>query len=154
MNELISDLRFHIPTLEIQRGWKASSKNSGQYHFHALNPIQGTFTNLASHELDVAFLLQNFNEFLDVQSCMVARDMSDKWIRFINGESWCEGGKVVVIEKNGVLSVDEDKYDMEYRGGRVSVLQEIDADKLWKLAEEWQGVRSERSQENGVKNKL
>lgn len=69
--------------------------------------------------------------------------MADQWITFANGEDWCDVGKVVVIGNEGVVKVDEEAYDDRFRGGRGKVLESIGAQKLWKVAELWQGVRSD-----------
>lgn len=105
------------------------------------------FTGLASHELDVAFLFQNFTKHFDDKSNQVARQMARQWIDFANGEGWCEAGSVVVVGHEGIEVVDEHEYDRRFRGGRGKVLGKIGTEKLWRLAEAWQGVRSEEMYE-------
>ncbi|KAF2253201.1 para-nitrobenzyl esterase [Trematosphaeria pertusa] len=143
--ELASELRFYLPTLAVHVGWKNVSppKLARRYHFHVPNPVEGAFKGLSSHELDVTFLLQNFNEHFDERGREVAQQMADQWITFANGEDWCDVGKVVVIGNEGVVKVDEEAYDDRFRGGRGKVLESIGAQKLWKVAELWQGVRSD-----------
>jgi hypothetical protein len=143
--QLSSELRFYLPSLTVHSGWRTFTppRNCGRYHFHVPNPIEGAFVGLESHEFDVACLLQNFDEYLDQRTKDVARQMADQWIRFTNGEGWCEENKVIVIGGVSVEEVDENEYDEQFRSGRGRILEKIGAEKLWKVAEEWQGVRSE-----------
>ena len=114
--------------------------------------MEGAFKGLSSHELDVAFLLQNFNGGFPERSREVARAMADQFIKFVNGESWVDEGKVVVFTDEGVDVVIEEEYDVLLRGGRGKVLEGIGNESLWRLAEAWQGVRAE--EEEGWKAKL
>jgi hypothetical protein len=107
------------------------------------NPFSGAYTGLASHELDVAYLLQNFNGVLDERNRGVARAMADRFVAFVSGEAWAAEGNVLVFDGEGVKEVDEGMYDEVYRQGRGEILGSIDAGKLWRVAEMWQGVRSE-----------
>jgi carboxylesterase type B len=142
---LASELRFYDPMRRAYRGWKTSEppRSAFRYHFHIPNPFEGGFKDIVSHELDVAFVLQNLNDKLDQQHRQVARDMADHFIRYIHGKPWAAPGKIIVFANEGVLEVNEQEYDKKYRDGRGAVLDTIDGDKLWKVAEMWQGVRSE-----------
>jgi carboxylesterase type B len=142
---LASELRFYDPVRRVYKGWKTTEppKHASQYHFHISNPFEGAFKGIVSHELDVAFLLQNFNDQLDEQNRKLAQSMADYFIGFANGKPWASVGKLVVFGTQGVKEVGEEEYDRLYRQGRGQVLGSIDAERLWKLAEMWQGVRSE-----------
>lgn len=152
--ELVGDLRFHLAALSAYRGWKAASppRRASRYHFHVPNPIDGPFKGLSSHELDVAYLLNNFEEHLDEHNKRVARAMQDHFIRWANGEGWAKEGKVVVFDGNGVTEVDEDRYDAIYRNGRGAILEDIGLTKLWHVADVWQGIRQE--EEELIESKL
>ncbi|KAH7076477.1 Carboxylesterase [Paraphoma chrysanthemicola] len=143
--KLASELRFYYPTLAVHKGWKSTSppKRAARYHFHVPNPFNGAYKGLASHELDVAFLLQNFNDQLDKQNRRIAESFADRFIGFASGAEWCEAGKVVVFDSRGAIEVDEAEYDRTYRDGRGAVLERLGADKVWRVAEAWQGVPSE-----------
>ncbi|KAF1912495.1 Alpha/Beta hydrolase protein [Ampelomyces quisqualis] len=143
--QLASELRFYDPARRIHNGWKGASpaKNTSRYHFHVANPFEGAFKGLASHELDVAFLLQNFNDQLDAKHRYVAQGMAEHFIKFVNGHPWASQDKLVVFGSEGVIEVNESEYDRLYRQGRGDVLSSIDYEKLWRVAEMWQGVRSE-----------
>ncbi|KAF1840542.1 para-nitrobenzyl esterase [Cucurbitaria berberidis CBS 394.84] len=145
LREIASELRFYLPSLAAYRGWKATSppKRASRYHFHVPNPVDGLCKGLASHELDVAYLLQNFNDHFDERNRKIAQEMADHFINFTNGEGWVENGKVIVFTRDGIAKVDEERYDQEYRGGRGTVMEEIGAEKLRHVAETWQGVRKE-----------
>jgi len=149
---LASELRFHDPVRRAWKGWKTSipSRSAFRYHFHVSNPFDGNFKHLASHELDVAFLLQHFNEQLSERNRRVAQGMADHFIRYIHGEPWAAGGKVVVFASEGVLELGGEEYDQKYRDGRGAVLDGIDGDRLWKVADMWQGVRSEDEEWEGA----
>jgi carboxylesterase type B len=138
---LASELRFYEPARRAHAGWE--HRNAGRYHFHVPNPFSGAYTGLASHELDVAYLLQNFNGVLDERNRGVARAMADRFVAFVSGEAWAAEGNVLVFDGEGVKEVDEGMYDEVYRQGRGEILGSIDAGKLWRVAEMWQGVRSE-----------
>ena len=91
----------------------------------------------------MAFLLQTYSDHLDEACKQVAMQMTDQWINFTNGEPWCEPGKVTVIEEGGLVTVDEGEYDVKFRNGSGKVLEGLGRDRLWKVAEAWQGVRAE-----------
>lgn len=149
---LASELRFYDPARRIHAAWKSTrpAKTAGRYHFHIPNPFEGAFRRLASHELDVAFLLQNFNELLDCKNLEVAQGMADQFINFVNGQAWASEVKVVVFGSEGVVEVDEEEYDGLYRDGRGNTLGSIDGEKLWRVAEMWQGVRREEEEFESV----
>ncbi|EUC50880.1 hypothetical protein COCMIDRAFT_80737 [Bipolaris oryzae ATCC 44560] len=152
--DLVGDLRFHLAALSAYRGWKDASppRRASRYHFHVPNPIDGPFKGLSSHELDVAYLFNNFEEHLDEHNKSVARAMQDRFIRWANGEGWVKEGKFVVFDGNGVTEVDEAHYDSIYRNGRGAILGDIGLTKLWHVADVWQGVRQE--DEELIKSKL
>ncbi|KAH5122427.1 hypothetical protein HBI73_103660 [Parastagonospora nodorum] len=148
---LASELRFHDPVRRACKGWKTSSpsRTGFRYHFHIPNPFEGSYKDIASHELDVAFLLQHFNDQLSEQHRQLSQAMADQFLRYIHGEPWAARGKVVVFANEGLIEVDEEEYDWKYRDGRGAVLDGIDGDRLWKVADMWQGVRSEDEEWEG-----
>ncbi|KAF2707723.1 alpha/beta-hydrolase [Pleomassaria siparia CBS 279.74] len=162
--QLASELRFYLPTLVVEQGWRArfpssssssSSSTTGsrvsRYHFHAPNEFPSPFHGLASHELDVGFLLQNLSEHLPEQSLQASEAMADHFIKYVNGEGWSKDGEVIVFGDKGVQRISEQGYDRVWREGRGEVLKGIGADKLWRLAEGWQRVRADVD-ENGDSN--
>ncbi|KAK7191621.1 carboxylesterase [Paraphaeosphaeria sporulosa] len=153
--DLISDLRFYIPTLAAHSGWKSAfpAERSFRYHFHVPNPVKGEFTGLASHEFDVALLLQNYAEHLDKATNKAGTQMTDHWIKFVTGEPWGESGQIVVIGAHEITQMSEEQYDRDYRAGNGKVLQSLWLDKCFRVAEGWQGVRAE-IEENGTNSRI
>jgi hypothetical protein len=108
--------------------------------------------------LDVGFLLQNLNHILPSGEQQAAEAMADHFIGYINGEGWVKdagavGGedvdaKVVVFTNKGVQHVGEKEYDRLYRDGRGEALKGIGGEKLWRLAEGWQGVRPDMEEDS------
>ena len=72
--------------------------------------------------------------------------MQDQFIRYIHGEGWVEDGKMLVFDKDGATVVDDERYDEMYRKRRGSLLEKIGMEKLWRVAEMWQGVRQEEEE--------
>ena len=144
-----SELRFYLPALAAYRGWKACSppRPASRYHFHVPNPIDGPHKGLAAHELDVAYLLQNFDPHFSDKDRKIARAMQDQFIKYVHGEGWVEDGKMVVFDKDGSVEVDDDRYDEMYRSGRGALLESIGMQKLWRVADMWQSVRQEEEEQ-------
>lgn len=142
---LVSELRFYLPTRMVYKGWQSTSppRLASRYHFHVPNPFEGIWKGLASHELDVAYLLQNFNGLLDESNRKIAEEIADHFIGYANSEGWAKEGMSVVFGGDGTTEVDEAVYDDLYRGGRGKILEDIGPVRIWKVAERWQGVRSE-----------
>ncbi|KAF2467476.1 para-nitrobenzyl esterase [Lindgomyces ingoldianus] len=161
---LCTELRFYLPSLCVHTGWKAfpfpspsspSVAKSYRYHFHATNPFPGPFHGLSSHELDVAFLLQNYNLHLPVLSKKSAQMMAEYFIRIIRGEGWGSEDVVTVFGDQDVEVLREGVYDERFREGRGKVLRKIGAHRLWVLVEALQGVRADEERvEVGVGAKL
>ncbi|KNG46545.1 para-nitrobenzyl esterase [Stemphylium lycopersici] len=154
--ELATELRFYLPTLTAYRGWKACSppRRASRYHFHVPNPVDGPYKGLASHELDVAYLLNNYDDHFDEHNRGIARAMQDQFIKYAHGDGWVEDGKVLVFDSNGVVIVDQERYDATYRSGRGNVLEKIGMQKLWNVAEMWQNVRQEEEELMGFHGDL
>lgn len=142
---LFSELRFYLPALTALRGWRSSSppKIAGSYHFHVPNPFEGRFKGLASHEVDVTYLLQNFVEHFSQSDRSIANHMTDHVVGFVNGEGWAGQDELVVFDQKGMKNVRREDYDRLYRSGRGRFLEDIGHAILWDVAESWMGVRSE-----------
>jgi hypothetical protein len=89
--------------------------------------------------------------------------MRDVFLRYAWGEGWAsnipqssspallpgkdgnreaEGDVVTVFTPNGVQKMSPGQYDRQWRQGRGAVLSRFrDPERLWRVAEEWQGVR-------------
>ena len=62
--ELANDLNFYIPTLTLNSNLSRHMKTY-TYRFNEPNPWDGPWKGYTTHALDIVFLSQNFNEFLD-----------------------------------------------------------------------------------------
>ena len=81
-----SEIAFYAPARAFATGWPSSSKFF-LYHFNEGIPWEGRFQGEAGHILDVAYLFQNFNQFLDESQKNVARAYAEDFIAFVNGEN-------------------------------------------------------------------
>lgn len=110
--------------------------------------MDGVFKGLASHELDVAYLLQNFPGQLNGQHERLGKEMAGVWIDFTHGQGWDKdhGEKeVLVIGPDENLSwCSEREYDENFRDGRGSMLLEMGWEKCCMLGEMLQGVWEEK----------
>lgn len=80
--EFFSDAVFFLPTIEIG---KQFPNESFILAFNEPNPWKGIFEGRTSHTLDVAFLFQNFNNYLDEQQRATAVAFGKDIIGFVNG---------------------------------------------------------------------
>ncbi|KUJ09450.1 alpha/beta-hydrolase [Mollisia scopiformis] len=152
-----SDLRFYFPTLQEEKGWREKPRGKlYRFHFHQKNPLEGTFKGLASHELDVTYLLQNLPHEFFGEDQRLGREMAEAWIKFTYSDGW--GNEVMVIGPNEKISFESpEAYDEKYRKGRGKLLREIGGncgEKVLKLGEMLQGVFGERMQEVFGQRKL
>lgn len=85
-----TDINFFAPAIAIAKGWPGKSF---VYHFNEPNPWDGAWKGEAGHVLDVAYLFQNYNEFLDEAQRQVAVTFAGDFIKFMNGKSaWATFG--------------------------------------------------------------
>ncbi|TVY80602.1 Lipase [Lachnellula suecica] len=76
------DIGFYAPVVAIASGWPGKSY---VFHFNEPNPWGGRFQGVAGHVLDVAFLFQNYNEFLDETQQSSAKAFGSHFIDFVAG---------------------------------------------------------------------
>ncbi|KAK0105613.1 hypothetical protein ONS95_004143 [Cadophora gregata] len=147
LQQLSSDLRFYFPVLKTVEGWER--ENCFRYHFHQQNIVTGPFKNLSSHELDVAYLLQNF-PILNTQPehDRLGKEMAAIWIKFTYGNGWDkeDGEKeVLVIGPDEKMSWwSERGYDERFREGRGGMLVRMGWERVCMVGEMVQGVWEER----------
>ena len=81
-----TDIGFFAPTHTFADGWPGDVYF---YCFNEPNPWDGRFKGYSSHIIDVAFLFQNYNEFLTPTQAESAMMFAFDIIRFVNGkEPW------------------------------------------------------------------
>ncbi|KAJ5982992.1 hypothetical protein N7481_005091 [Penicillium waksmanii] len=78
----ITDIIFHAPALTFALGWKG---NAYVYHFNEGNPWDGPWKNRANHILDVAYLFQNFREYLSPEQTRVCTSFAEDFFKFCHG---------------------------------------------------------------------
>lgn len=87
-----TDIAFLAPTISLANGWPGAAY---VYHFNEPNPWDGPWKDEAGHVLDVAFLFQNFSEFLAEKQKESARAFAADFICFVNGKApwqeWARG---------------------------------------------------------------
>lgn len=95
-----------------------------------------------SHELDIAYLLQNFGSAFSAQSRELGKKMAEAWISFAYGKQNNEQSESVLVigPEQKFEFVKKDEYDQKYRGGREKLLHEIGWEKCFKLGELLQGI--------------
>ncbi|KAH7230340.1 carboxylesterase-like protein [Fusarium solani] len=82
--KFISDAAFYMPLTE----FAAKIPNDAfVFAFNEPNPWDGLFKGHASHILDVAFLFQNYNEYLSEEQRASAKSFGVDVITFVNGEA-------------------------------------------------------------------
>lgn len=80
--DFLNDLLFLAPTLTLSQGWQG---NAYVYYFNEGNPWDGPWKDKASHILDVAYLFQNFREFLTPAQQAVAIAFAEDIFRYCYG---------------------------------------------------------------------
>jgi carboxylesterase type B len=79
-----TDIGYLAPAVSLAQGWPGTAY---LYHFNEPNPWDGGWKGDATHVLDVAFLFQNYNEFLPPPQREAAVRFAGDVIRFANGEA-------------------------------------------------------------------
>ena len=80
-----TDIGFYEPAIAFAKGWP-EGRSAYLYHFNAPNPWDGPWKGEANHILDVAFLFQNYNEYLSAEERAVAERFAENLISFINSK--------------------------------------------------------------------
>ncbi|KAJ5812667.1 carboxylesterase [Penicillium riverlandense] len=75
----INDIAFLAPTLCLARGW---TNGAFVYYFNEGNPWDGPIKGHATYNLDVAYLFQNFREFLSPAQQEVAAAFAEDVLKF------------------------------------------------------------------------
>ncbi|KAL4898094.1 Alpha/Beta hydrolase protein [Aspergillus ambiguus] len=78
----INDISFFAPVLTFAQGWRG---NSYVYYFNEGNPWDGPWKDRAAHILDLAYLFQNFREFMTPAQQNVATAFAEDFFKFCHG---------------------------------------------------------------------
>jgi len=85
-----TDISFFAPAIAFAQGWPGKAY---VYHFDEPNPWDGEWKGEAGHVIDIAYLFQNYNDFLDEAQRQVAVSFAGDFIKFMNGKSaWTSFG--------------------------------------------------------------
>jgi hypothetical protein len=135
-----TDINFFAPAIAIARSWPGKSF---VYHFNEPNPWDGAWKGKAGHVLDVAYLFQNYNEFLDEGQRRVAITFAGDFIKFMNGKSaWApfgskEGAQCYGPSGKGVISEYVEGVATEKSGRRNTIYELAENIGLDGLAGAW-----------------
>ncbi|KAL2004006.1 hypothetical protein VTN02DRAFT_1069 [Thermoascus thermophilus] len=80
--DFVTDICFLAPVLSFARGWGG---NTYVYYFNEANPWDGPWKGRASHILDLAYLFQNYREFLTPAQQAVASALAEDVFKFCHG---------------------------------------------------------------------
>ena len=143
-----TDVGFGQAAIACAAAWSASTGKAVLSHFTAPNPWAGPWKDHATHGLDAAFVLQNFNEHLGAGQKALAERMGRELVDFIAGKEGLpsvksengDGGSevvyhasvdgmddesVVVGSKEAAEKLERRKAFEEIVGGRVEVLDRL-----------------------------
>jgi len=85
-----NDVLFAQPARVFSRAWSAAAVPGTEAflcHFNCPNPWAGPWKGYATHILDIAFVLQNYNEHLSPGQAKCAERYAKDVIAFVNGAS-------------------------------------------------------------------
>lgn len=123
--EVANDVGFYVPTNAFAETFAAKGAQKAYvYRFNEPNPWDGPWKGCANHILDIAFLFQNFSEYLDEQQRTAAEQFAEDVFKFCYGEApweaWKSDKRVAkVLGPNGKMEVTE---DVPGKVGRRSIL--------------------------------
>ncbi|KAL1987849.1 hypothetical protein VTN96DRAFT_2252 [Rasamsonia emersonii] len=80
--DFLNDVVFFAPVLTYVKGWPG---NAYVYYFNEENPWDGPWKGRSSHILDLAYLFQNYNEFLTPDQQAVATAFAEDFFKFCHG---------------------------------------------------------------------
>jgi carboxylesterase type B len=81
--DFATDILFYASTIKLAQSWPGAAY---VYHFNEPNPWDGPYKGEATHILDIAFLFQNYNEYLSDEQSATAKAYAGHLIAFVNGE--------------------------------------------------------------------
>jgi carboxylesterase type B len=81
--DFATDILFYASTMKLAQSWPGAAY---VYHFNEPNPWDGPYKGEATHILDIAFLFQNYNEYLSDEQRATAKAFAGHLITFVHGE--------------------------------------------------------------------
>ncbi|KAM0276428.1 hypothetical protein ACHAQH_006780 [Verticillium albo-atrum] len=139
MLKFISEIRFYAPVLAAgKRFGLPENIKVRQYHMDQTNPFEGGLRGLASHALDIAYLLRNIEPWLEGPGTELSKRFAEAVVDFAYGED--EADVLVLGPQNEVRLMTPEEYDTTHRNGRGKLLSDIGWKKCLALGERLQGV--------------
>ncbi|RAH50329.1 putative carboxylesterase [Aspergillus brunneoviolaceus CBS 621.78] len=80
--EFLNDVWMFAPSLASAKGWKG---RAFVYYFNEGNPWDGAWKGRAGHILDLAYLFQNFREFMSPAQQKVSSAIAEDFFKFCHG---------------------------------------------------------------------
>lgn len=146
-----NDVAFYAPTLAYAKHFHTAGVKTYVYRFNATNPWDGPYKGMANHILDIAFLFQNYNDFLqEVTSRQAAVHFAEKILAVVAGKEpwapWSEGGDALCVFDSGVYEckdvevVPEDAVSGTFANGRRPAIAKLAAKVGWQALEDAWGA--------------
>ncbi|KAK4199004.1 putative carboxylesterase [Triangularia verruculosa] len=145
--DLATGICFGLGARTFVRSWSQAGLEAFLYHFNVPNPWDGPWKGYAAHILDIAFVLQNYQEKLPAGQQKAAKKQTEDAISFIYGEvPWPaykigaqEGAMVYFAREQS--SEDESRYvpgEITEETGRRDILQKIMTQEVFdKVMDAW-----------------
>ncbi|KAK5659821.1 hypothetical protein OQA88_1033 [Cercophora sp. LCS_1] len=144
---LATDICFGFGARAFAKAWSETGNESFLYRFNVPNPWDGPWKGHATHILDIAFVLQNYRDFLGEGQRKSGERFTRDVITFVSGGApWTKyraeepGAMVYDAKESG--EADESKFvgkDGEQSGRREVLLKLTGQGVLDKVMEAWEG---------------
>lgn len=138
---------FAVAAQAFARAWCLTGNEAFLYRFNSPNPWNGAWKGYATHILDIAFVLLNYNEYLSQGQRQNAERFAKDIITFVHGdEPWTayrngiQGGSMVYdAPAEGDLDTSEYVgWETPQTTRRRDIMQSIEPGLLDRLMEGWQ----------------
>lgn len=138
---------FAVAARESARAWSLAGLDAFLYRFNCPNPWDGVWKGHATHILDLAFLLLNYNEYLSKGQRQAAERFAKDVITFVHGrEPWAayrsetqEGSMVYNAPADGAMDRSEFVECDGPQTGRRDAMHRFDAPEILdRLMDGWQ----------------
>lgn len=128
-----NDVAFYLPTLSYATAFTAKATKTYMYRFNATNPWEGPWKGKSNHIIDVTFLFQNYNAFLDEGRQKTAEAFGEAFLKWVNGkepwEAWtAKNGRAMVFEDTATKIVPDTPEETGRRGRFLELVKEVGED--------------------------
>lgn len=133
-----TDLWYQAPAYGIAERFR---DRTSVLHFNEPNPWKGPFQGESTHILDVAFLFQNYNEYLPKEQRNTAVCFGRDIISFANGRPLndsMKGDPAVIVYENGVSSVGRLEEETLHNSNKIAAICKSSGASLDELLVAWE----------------